>query len=66
MSDKSCSHRDAGLRCLVAHFNIKRELLPACIICKHCGQHIRPEDMSDECSELGNKVKVEDWKKDRP
>jgi len=38
-------HEDSGNRCLLFHG--KRE--PQCIVCKHCGDKVRPEDMDGEC-----------------
>lgn len=48
-SEYAGSHVDAGLCCLAAHFDSNGNLLPSCIICKNCGQHIRREDMKSKC-----------------
>jgi len=37
-------HKDAGLRCLVAHLGSEGELLPACKKCSECGEWLRPDE----------------------
>ena len=37
-------HKDAGLRCFVAHLGSEGELLPACKKCSECGEWLRPDE----------------------
>jgi hypothetical protein len=43
------THIDSGWRCTVGHFDKAGNIAPPCIQCSSCGEHIRPEDMGNEC-----------------
>ncbi len=43
------THEPSGLECCVGHMTGDWQPLPACQVCKHCGQFIRPERMGEEC-----------------
>jgi len=44
------NHVDSEFRCLVAHYDEKSSLKPACIRCFNCRGWISPEDMDKECT----------------
>ena len=45
-------HKESGRECMVAHYDEKGYLEPACIKCAICFKWIRPNDMEKECIPL--------------
>lgn len=42
-------HEDSGWRCTASHLVLPEDDGAPCIVCKHCGQFIRPCKMDEEC-----------------